>query len=139
MEKLTISQVMEMTQIQVENRLALYKNPVVINISMIVDLEEDGRIRAFAFPDIRDMLGKELVKDDKKDERNKCIHAWLLAQSEGKDHRDLIKIDEMAGYFLSTYGKEAVSNFDKVMIKDVASACDYSYWNRVREILLSHS
>lgn len=45
-------------------KLLGYKNPVVVQVAMVVDLDEEGRVRAFAQPDLKFLLDEPLLPFD---------------------------------------------------------------------------
>lgn len=91
MEKILASEMMEMTQRKIEERRHMCKRPKMIQVPMVVDLDEFGRISGFIYPPLEDVLGKRFV-----DDRN-----WPFKQGQKVYHRKLqqvgtfLEVDEL--------------------------------------------
>lgn len=91
MEKILVSELMELTKANAEERLRMYRNPKVVQVAMIVDLDEYGRIRGYSYPSMDEVLSKCLVDDS----------SWPFIRGEKVYHKTLkqvgtfIEVDEL--------------------------------------------
>lgn len=63
METMKVSDLLEFTRKQCEERTGMYRQPIYVPVTMVVELDEQGRISRFSYPGIEGILGNRLIDD----------------------------------------------------------------------------
>jgi hypothetical protein len=80
MKKVTTSELLKITTEGAEKRKHMYRNPKIVQVAMLVDVDEYGRIRAYSYPTIDEVY--QLIDDS----------SWPFKPGEYVYHRSLKQV-----------------------------------------------